>query len=155
MPAPMDEPRSPEGPARTLDPRARHAFVLLIAAQAAHSVEECVFRLFDVFAPARFVSGLFSDDPATGFVIGNVLIVLAGVLSYALRVRRPHPSERAFAWFWTCLEFGNGCGHCLFALLAGGYFPGVGTAPLLLAVSSYLATHLLRSSGARGSRFTG
>jgi len=138
-----------------MDSRARHAFAFLIAAQAAHSVEECVFRLFDVFAPARFVSGLFSEDPATGFVIGNVLIVLAGAASYVFRIRRPHPSELPFAWFWTALEFGNGCGHCLFALLAGGYFPGVGTAPVLLAVSSYLAARLIRSRHATGSRFTG
>ena len=113
-----------------------------------------MFRLYDVLAPARFVSGLFSQDPATGFMIGNVLIVLAGAASYVFRIRRPHPSERAFAWFWTALEFGNGCGHCLFALLAGGYFPGVGTAPILLAVSSYLGLQLLRSKPSSQARFT-
>ena len=40
---------------------------MLILAQAAHSTEEYVFRLFDVFAPARFVSSLVSDNLAVGF----------------------------------------------------------------------------------------
>ena len=43
------------------------AFLLLVVAQAAHSVEEYVTRLYADFAPARFVSTLVSDDPATGF----------------------------------------------------------------------------------------
>jgi len=34
------------------------AFLALIVAQAAHSIEEYVFRLFEVLAPARFISGL-------------------------------------------------------------------------------------------------
>lgn len=38
----------------------KSTFLALILAQACHSVEEYVFRLYDVFPPARFVSGLFS-----------------------------------------------------------------------------------------------
>ena len=52
---------------RLMGSRGRTAFLALIAAQAAHSTEECVFRLYDVFAPARFISGLFSSDLARGF----------------------------------------------------------------------------------------
>jgi len=40
----------------------------------------------------------------------------------------------------------NGIGHLLFALEAGGYFPGVYTAPLLLAFSGLLATRIMRRS---------
>jgi len=127
-----------------MDSRGRTMFALLIAAQAAHSVEEYVFRLFDVFAPARFVSGLFSSNLATGFAIANVLIVLFGFWTYLARVRRPHPRERAYGWFWACLEFGNGVGHLMLAAASGGYFPGVGTAPLLIAASSYLSDSLLK-----------
>jgi hypothetical protein len=44
--------------------RSKLLFVFLVIAQAAHSVEEYVTRLFEVFTPARFVSGLVSDDLA-------------------------------------------------------------------------------------------
>jgi hypothetical protein len=33
----------------------RSAFLALILAQAAHSVEQYAFRLYDVLAPARYV----------------------------------------------------------------------------------------------------
>ena len=137
-----------------MDSRARWAFLALIVAQAAHSIEEYVFRLFDVFAPARFVSGLVSSDLAFGFVTLNVVLVLFGAWCYLARVRPGHPSGLAFAWFWTLLELGNGVSHSVMALARGGYFPGVATAPLLLGVSSYLGIRLLqppRPSGDVGS----
>jgi hypothetical protein len=124
--------------------RSRAAFGLLILAQAAHSVEEYVYRLFDVFGPARFVSNLFSSNIALGFAIANICIVLVGVWCYLARVRSSHPSARGYAWFWTCLEFANGLGHVILSVRRGGYFPGVGTAPLLIMASSYLASRLIR-----------
>ena len=127
-----------------MDRRAQRAFALLILAQAAHSIEEYVFRLFEVFPPARWVSGLFSANLALGFAIGNTAIVLFGVWCYVARVRPSHPSAQGYAWFWVCLEFANGIGHVIFASLEGGYFPGVATAPLLIASSSYLGVILAR-----------
>ena len=127
-----------------MDSRGRTAFGLLILAQGAHSVEEYALRLFDVFGPARFVSGLFSDNLATGFALDNIGLVFTGLWCYLARVRTPHPSERAYAWFWTCLELGNGVGHLVLAGVRVGYFPGAATAPLLIAVSSYLGARLSR-----------
>jgi hypothetical protein len=127
-----------------MDSRSRAAFGLLILAQAAHSVEEYAFRLFDAFGPARFVGSLFSDNIATGFAVANIGIVLVGVWCYVAKVRAPHPNERAYAWFWTCLELGNGVGHLILSGVRGGYFPGAGTAPLLIAISSYLGARLMR-----------
>jgi hypothetical protein len=128
-----------------MNPRSRSAFLALIIAQAAHSIEEYVFRLFDVFAPARFVSSLFSNDLALGFALANVLLVSFGIWCYLARVRPDHPLGRGFAWFWAVLEFANGVGHSLLAL-SQGYFPGAATAPLLLSVSAYLAVTLSRRS---------
>jgi hypothetical protein len=127
-----------------MQPRAKRAFALLILAQAAHSIEEYVFRLFDVFAPARWVSGLFSTNLALSFALANTALVLFGVWCFIARVRPSHPSAQAYAWFWVCLEFANGVGHVVLASLEGGYFPGVGTAPLLLAASCYLALTFAR-----------
>jgi hypothetical protein len=41
--------------------RARTAFLVLVIVQVAHSIEEYVFRLYEVFPPARFASGLISS----------------------------------------------------------------------------------------------
>jgi hypothetical protein len=73
--------------------------------------------------------------------------VLSGVWCYWARVRPGHPGARGYAWFWACLELANGVGHLFFAAVRGGYFPGVATAPLLIATSCYLGAALVRSSG--------
>ena len=130
-----------------MESRAQRAFALLILVQAAHSIEEYVFRLFDVFAPARWVASLFSTNLALGFALANTALVLFGVWCYVARVRPSHPSARAYAWFWVCLEFGNGVSHMILASLEGGYFPGVGTAPLLISSACYLAFTLTRPAG--------
>ncbi len=40
----------------------KRVFLCLILAQGAHLVEECVTKLYEVFAPARLVAGLMSHD---------------------------------------------------------------------------------------------
>jgi hypothetical protein len=125
-----------------MSPASRRAFLALILAQAAHSIEEYVFRLYDMFAPARFVSRLVSNDLALGFAVANAVLVTFGLWCYVARVRANRRSGLAWAWFWTVLEFTNGIGHSALALARGGYFPGVATAPVLLGVSTYLAVKL-------------
>ncbi len=128
-----------------MDARARATFLALILAQAAHSVEEYVFRLYDVFTPARLVSSLVSDNLATGFAIANAAIVAFGFWCYFARVRRGHPSSVSWAWPWVAIELANGIVHPAIALTQRQYFPGVVTAPLLLILAAYLATRLWRS----------
>jgi uncharacterized protein with HXXEE motif len=130
-----------------MDSRGRIAFALVVLVQAAHSLEECVFRLFDVFAPARWVAGLLTSDRALGFALANACIVLFGVWCYWARVRPADPSARWFAWLWAGVELANGIGHISFALRRGEYFPGVATAPLLIAASCYLGSALLSRRG--------
>ena len=131
-----------------MDARSRTAFALLIVAQGAHSVEEWFFRLFDVFAPARFVSALISADIPTGFALANTAIVTAGVLCYFGLVRPGRPGARLVVWSWACVEFANGVGHRAMTGVRGGYFPGAGTAPVLIGASFYLGARL-RGSLAR------
>ncbi len=128
-----------------MNPRSRRTFLALILAQAAHSIEEYVFRLYDVFAPARFISGLISEDLTLGFAIFNAGLVLFGLLCYVAWVRPGHSAARGLAWFWILLELVNGVGHPAIALARGGYFPGVFTAPVLLALSLYLAVQMVRA----------
>ena len=122
--------------------RSRNLFLCLVLSQAAHSIEEYCFHLYDVLAPARFISSMVSSNLALGFAIVNIVIVLFGVWCYLARVRRRHPSGRSWAWFWTVLEAANGAGHLILAANRGGYFPGAATAPLLLGFSVSLGVTL-------------
>jgi hypothetical protein len=124
----------------------RRLFLGLIVVQAAHSVEEYLFKLYDVLAPARFLSGLLTDNLAVGFAIANTCLVQLGLWCYLARVRTSRRSGRAWAWFWAMLEGANGATHLTFAAGARGYFPGAAAAPALLALSVALSLSLARSA---------
>ena len=122
-------------------------FLGLAISQAAHSIEEFYFRLFDVFAPARYLSGLISVNLALGFAIGNALVVTLAFWTYFFRVRRAVSSAIAWIWAWSLVELGNGIGHIFFAVDAGAYFPGVYTAPFLFVFSLALLYREVRTVG--------
>jgi uncharacterized protein with HXXEE motif len=125
-----------------VDSRARLAFLLLVAAQAVHSVEEYCLRLYDVLAPARAVSEALGVDRQLGFAIANAALIAFGLWCYFARIRTGHRSARGYAWFWALLEIANALAHGALAMAAGGYFPGLATAPLLLAAGLYLGRRL-------------
>ena len=83
--------------------RGQLVFLFLILAQGAHSIEEYTTRLYEVFAPARFVSGLISHDLALGFLIFNVALVTFGLWCWAIPVRSGWRAARGLVWFWTIL----------------------------------------------------
>ena len=124
----------------------RLIFLVLIIFQAAHSVEEYVFALYDVFAPAQAISRLVSANIELGFVIVNTTIVLLGFWCYFARVRSGRPSATGWMWAWVVLELGNGFGHVAVAMARGAYFPGLITAPFLFVLAALLARQLLRVS---------
>lgn len=118
------------------------SFITLIGIQAAHSVEEYLGRLYDVFPPARFVSGLLSQDLRLGFFIGNVVLLSFGLWCFFWPIRRRWRSALAIGWLWVTIEVINGVVHPLWSLLQLSYTPGVATAPLLLIAALYLARQL-------------
>lgn len=134
-----------------MESRARLAFFFLILAQALHSVEEYRFRLFDALAPARAVSEALGFDRSKGFIVTNAALVGFGLWCYLARVRPGRGAARGLAWFWALLEIANGIAHGLLAVAARGYFPGLATAPLLVAIGAYLAWQLGRSRGTSAS----
>ena len=71
-------------------------------------------------------------------------LVLLGLWCWFARVRPGRPSALGVAWFWALLEVANGGAHLVLAAMAGGYFPGLATAPLLLGLSGWLAWMLRR-----------
>jgi len=123
-------------------PRLDAAFIALIGVQALHSFEEYVGRLYEVFPPARFVSGLVSEDLRFGFIIGNVVLVSIGLWCFLWPVRRRWRSAVTVAWVWVAIELVNGVVHPVWSLLEFRYTPGVATAPVLLIVALYLARQL-------------
>jgi len=119
--------------------RFQAAFGALVLVQAAHSVEEYVGRLWESFPPARFLTGLISQDLERGFLVINFSLVGFGLWCWIWPVRRGWPSAAYLAWFWVAVQLINGIGHPLWTLRQGGYTPGVATAPLLLILAIYLA----------------
>jgi len=118
------------------------SFLALVATQAAHSVEEYVGRLYDVFPPAHFVSGLISQDHERGFVIFNIALVTFGLWCFVWPVRKKWLLAIPLAWFWVVIELINGIGHPLWTLTEFAYTPGVVTAPILLILALYVASQL-------------
>ncbi len=122
--------------------RVQRAFAGLVLAQAAHSIEEYTFRLYNSFPPARFVSGLVSTDRQRGFLAINLALAAFGVWCLVGPVRRRAPSASALMWTWVGIELVNGIGHPLWSVVRGGYTPGVATAPVLLVLAITLARRL-------------
>lgn len=123
----------------------KRAFLLLAFLQALHSLEEYVFELWDYLAPARIISGLVSDNLAVGFAAANAVIVALIFWTWYSAVGKGTSGSRGLVWFWAILETLNGAGHIGFGLSAGGYFPGLYSAPLLLLTGAYLLIELGRA----------
>src|SRR5215213_6684186 len=122
--------------------RLKSAFLALVSVQALHSAEEYAFRLYEVFPPARLVSGMISSDLRRGFIIFNAALVVFGFWCYLFPVRRNWPSAAAFAWLWVAIELLNGIGHPAWSIIQRGYTPGVVTALVLLPLALLVAHRL-------------
>jgi hypothetical protein len=119
-------------------------FAALVAAQAAHSIEEYAGRLWESFPPAAYLTGLVFADRELGFIIINGALVAFGVWCLLWPVRKAWASAATFAWIWVVIETINGIGHPLWSLRQGVYTPGTLTAPILLVLALYLARQLVR-----------
>jgi len=80
-----------------VDRRIAPAFLLLILAQAAHSIEQRAAGLYEVFAPARFLSELVSGDLGVGFAVVNAALVTFGLWCWWFPVRSGWRSWRSLA----------------------------------------------------------
>lgn len=120
----------------------KRTFLLLVIIQTLHSAEEYAFGLWEFLAPARYLSGLVSDDLSIGFAVINAAIILAIFLSYLISVRRGGEHSRQLVGFWAVLEILNGVGHLWFAFSESAYFPGLYTAPFVIALGAVLLLQL-------------
>jgi hypothetical protein len=128
-----------------MDSRIRVIFLALVVTQIAHSVEEYVFRFYEVFPPARFLNDLVAGLTRPGFIIVNTLLALFGLWCFFANVRPGSKSARDWVWIWVVIELFNGLAHPLWAIATRGYVPGLATSPVLFGLAACLF-HRLRAT---------
>ena len=121
------------------------AFLLLVLTQAAHSIEEYYGKLWEVYAPAKFITGLVSSDHEKGFVIINIALFIAGMLIWVAAVRN-NLSAIVLVWILTIMEIINSIGHSVWAIMERDYVPGVATAPILFILAIYLLRQITKTN---------
>ena len=127
-----------------MDGRIPPAFLSLVILQAVHSAEEFIFRFYERFPPMRLV---YQDAPALAkpaFAISNALLLLAGLVCFYYWVRPAGERARAVVWVWIILESVNVIAHFAWAVMIGGYNPGLATVILFVPVLIYLVCLMKR-----------
>lgn len=127
-------------PPREAGPRLKRAGLVTLALQGAHFAEELATGFY-----VRFPA-LFGFDPWTRefFISLNAGALLIWLAAIAAAPAVPRLTGAAL-WFLALTAMGNGVAHPLVAFLAGGYFPGVLTAPFLAAGGVVLSMRLWRA----------
>ena len=128
-----------------MDRGIRVTFLALLLTQIAHSIEEYVFRFYEVFPPARLLNELVPGLTRPGFIIFNTILALFGLWCFFSSVRPGTRSARDWVWIWVVIELFNGLAHPVWATATRGYVPGLATSPILFALAAYLF-HRLRAT---------
>lgn len=127
----------------TMNKQIKIAFLLLVLVQALHSIEEYYGKLWEVYAPAKFITGLVSNDHEKGFAGINIALFIVGLLIW-IAVVRNHSLAVVPVWILTIMEIINSVGHSIWALMEKSYVPGVATAPFLFILAIYLVRRLTK-----------
>lgn len=133
-----------------MDKRIKIFFLILVLFQGLHSIEEYIGRLWSVFPPAKFLSGLVSPNLENGFLTINIGLFIFGLWCWLIPINRNYIFTRGLIWFWIFIEIINGAGHPVWALSEKAYVPGVATAPILLLIAIYLSFLLLKENSKTG-----
>ena len=110
----------------------RRAFLSLILVQAVHSAEEFVFRFYEEFPPMRLI---YQDAPQLAkpaFAVANVFLFFAGLACFYYWVRPARRGAATVVRAWMVIESFNVAAHSVWAVLTGGYNPGLVTAFLFV-----------------------
>jgi hypothetical protein len=101
--------------------------------QSAHFVEEYFTGFHQRYPPLLGLAPWSSDF----FLIFNLCCL--GIWTWALFVlRRGSRLASGAVWFFAFAAIANGVAHPVLAVIGGGYFPGLFTAPFLGAVGVWL-----------------
>src|SRR5687767_10505018 len=88
---------------------------------------------------------IVSTDHEKGFILINMGLFIVGMLIW-LGVVRNNSFAIIPVWVLTILEFINGTGHSLWAIIERDYVPGVATAPILFILAIYLIRQLTKTN---------
>ena len=124
--------------------RIRITFLLIALIQGLHSIEEYFGKLWEVYPPATFLSGLVSTNLKTGFIVINIGLFIILMLTWLTTFSKNY-STKGILWLWIILELINGVGHSVWAIIERSYVPGLATAPILFVLALYLARLLSKS----------
>lgn len=125
---------------------AARALALAVGVQSVHFAEEAATGLHVRLGALLGLRGI----PLSLFVIFNLMWLGIWVASVpGLRSARA-PAFFA-AWFLAIAGMFNGVLHPLLAIAAGGYFPGLGSAPFIGLASVWLWLQLRRATRAKGA----
>jgi hypothetical protein len=129
-------------PSGTAIARLQTPAVVAVVSQAAHFGEEAASRFYVVFPETL---GL-APWSATFFVPFNVAWLAVWIASIAMLSRHPRAAVLPL-WFLAIASIANGIVHPLLALVAGAYFPGLWTSPLVGVVGIWLLRALFGATG--------
>jgi len=129
-----------------MDKKYKIVFLVLFIVQAAHSIEEYIGTLWEVFPPAAALCSLVSNDLESGFLIINIGFFILGLFVWWVPVRLEYVVAKYLIWFWIILELVNGVGHTIWALLNTSYKTGLITAPFLFMIALYSGILMKRLS---------
>jgi hypothetical protein len=115
-------------------------YAAAVAVQCAHLIEEYRTGFYRLFPPVLGSDSWSAPQFLTFNLVWLGVFVIAGV-----------GLARGWRWVFIVALFlalgggiGNGLGHLMLVIRAGGYFPGAYTAPLVFLAGSLLAFRLLR-----------
>jgi hypothetical protein len=117
--------------------QAARLFLIGLAAQSLHFMEEFVTRFEDRF-PVLFGLPAWSEN---FFVVFNLIWISVWILS-AIGLQKGYGYALFPVWFFTIAAVANGLAHPVLALIAHGYFPGLVTSPILGVLGVLLGLRL-------------
>ena len=129
----------------SMNNKIRATFLILIMLQALHSVEELLFKFYEVFPPMALLyrGAPYLARPA--FIIANVILAAAGLVCLRRWVWPGRRGARTVVWVWAGGEAFNATAHCVWSVAARGYTPGLATGLGFVPVVACLI-YLLRRS---------
>jgi Protein of unknown function with HXXEE motif len=119
------------------------AFLAMIVLQTVHSIEEFLFKIYEVSPQMRLAFQHAPDLAKPAFIASNLLLNLFGFICFFYWVRPAKPAARRVVWIWVGIQFVTVAGHFIWAMKVSGYHPGLVTVPLFVPLIIY-AVYLLR-----------
>lgn len=126
-----------------MNTKIRAAFLVLIVLQALHSIEEFIFKFYEVFPPMVLLYRNAPHLARPAFIMFNALLVLVGLTCLFRWVWPARRGARTVVWAWIGGEAINALAHLVWAILIRGYNPGLMTGLGFVPVVVYLS-YLLR-----------